>query len=159
MRTTGLSLRLATLEDAAGIAKLSRDEIERGLPWSWTEDRVAASIRHPDTNVVVAGERGSIAGFGIMLYRDEAAHLSLFCVKASNRRQGVGSAILHWLEDVALTAGARRIGLECRRDNAAARNFYGEHGYHEQAIARGYYRGKEDAVRLEKWLLLPTSSS
>jgi len=159
VRTTGLSLRLATLDDAADIAKLSRDEVERGLPWSWTEDRVAASIRHLDINVVVAGDRGAIAGFGIMLYRDDAAHLSLFCVKAANRRQGVGSAILRWLEDVARTAGARRIGLECRRDNAAARNFYGEHGYHEQGIARGYYRGKEDAVRLEKWLIAPETTS
>jgi ribosomal-protein-alanine N-acetyltransferase len=156
VRTTGLSLRLATPDDAADIAALSRDEIERGLPWSWTEDRVASSIRHPDTNVVVAGERGGIAGFGIMIYRDDAAHLSLFCVKKSHRRAGVGGAILRWLEDVARTAGVRSIRLECRRDNAIARNFYGEHGYHESAIARGYYQGKEDAVRLEKHLVPPS---
>jgi ribosomal-protein-alanine N-acetyltransferase len=156
VRTTGLSIRLATPDDAADIAAMSRDEIERGLPWSWTEDRVASSIRHPDTNVAVAGERGGIAGFGIMLYRDEAAHLSLFCVKASLRRQGVGSAILRWLEDVARTAGARTIRLECRRDNDAARNFYGEHGYHERAIARRYYQGREDAVQLEKFLISPS---
>ena len=67
----------------------------------------------------------------------------------------VGSAILRWLEDVARTAGARTIGLECRRSHAVARNFYGELGYHEHAIARGYYRGREDAVRLEKWLVPP----
>jgi ribosomal-protein-alanine N-acetyltransferase len=91
-----------------------------------------------------------------MIYRDEAAHLSLFCVKASHRRQGVGSAILRWLEDVARTAGARCIRLECRRDNAAARDFYGEHGYHERAIARGYYQGREDAVQLEKFLIPPS---
>jgi [ribosomal protein S18]-alanine N-acetyltransferase len=155
VRTTGLSIRLATPDDAADIAALSRDEIERGLPWSWTEGRVADSIRNPDTNVAVAGERGGIAGFGIMIYRDEAAHLSLFCVKASHRRQGVGSAILRWLEDVARTGGVRTIRLECRRDNDAARNFYGEHGYHERAIARGYYQGREDAVQLEKFLIPP----
>ncbi len=156
MRTTGLSIRLATPDDAADIAALSRDEIERGLPWSWTTDRVASSIRHPETNVAVAGERGALTGFGIMVYRDETAHLSLFCVKASHRRQGVGSAILRWLEDVALTAGARSIRLECRRDNVVARNFYGEHGYHERAIARGYYQGREDAVQLEKYLVPPS---
>ena len=156
MRTTGLSIRLATIDDAADIAALSRDEIERGLPWSWTQERVAAAIRNPDTNVAVAGERGGIAGFGIMVYRDEAAHLSLFCVRASHRRQGVGSDILRWLEDVAVTAGARCIRLECRRDNVAARDFYGEHGYHERAIARGYYQGREDAVQLEKYCVPPS---
>jgi ribosomal protein S18 acetylase RimI-like enzyme len=78
-------------------------------------------------------------------------------VKVPHRRRGVGSAILRWLEDVALTSGARSVRLECRRDNLVARNFYGERGYHEQTIARGYYRGKEDAVRLEKWLIAPAS--
>jgi len=36
--------------------------------------------------------------------------------------------------------------------NLAARNLYAEHGYHELAITRGYYRCVEDAVRLEKHL-------
>src|SRR5678816_3545983 len=56
-------------------------------------------------------------------------------------------------EAVAQSSGVTRIDVECRRDNAGGRNFYGEHGYHEHVIARGYYRGIEDAARLEKWLV------
>ena len=150
-----ISIRLATVGDAAEIAALSRDEIERGLGWSWTEARVSKSVGDVDTNVAVADERGALTGFGIMKYRDETAHLLLFAVRRTHRRQGVGAALLNWLETVAREAGARRIHVECRRDNAAARNFYGEFGYHEHAIARGYYRGVEDAVQLEKHLLPP----
>ena len=73
--------------------------------------------------------------FGIMSYREETAHLLLFAVRRTHQRQGIGSAVLDWLEAVARVAGIRRIQLECRRDNAAARNFYGEHGYHEQVIS------------------------
>lgn len=131
---------------------MSRDEIEQGLPWSWTEGRVAAAIRHVDTNVAVMGERGAIIGFGIMAYRDEAAHLLLFSVRKQSRRQGLGTKMLRWLEEVAITAGLQRIVVECRRDNDVARNFYAEAAYHEMAISKGYYRGVEDAVRLEKWL-------
>jgi [ribosomal protein S18]-alanine N-acetyltransferase len=145
-------VRLATRADAPDIAAMSRDQIEQGLPWSWTEGRVLAAIQHPDTNVAVVGERGALVGFGIMAYRDEVAHLLLFSVRPTRRRQGVGTQLLRWLEDVAVIAGLLRIVVECRRDNEAARNFYAESGYHEMAITKGYYRGVEDAVRLEKWL-------
>jgi ribosomal protein S18 acetylase RimI-like enzyme len=145
-------IRLAGRGDAAEIAAMSRVQIEQGLPWSWTEARVAGAIRNADTNVAVVGAPGALRGFGIMAYRDELAHLLLFSVRPECRRQGVGSALLRWLEDVATTAGIQRISLECRRDNAAARNFYAESGYHELAISKGYYRGVADAIRLEKWM-------
>lgn len=147
------SVRLATRVDAADIATMSRDEIERGLEWSWTEGRVLRAIANRDTNVAIVRERGDLIGFGIMAYREEAAHLLLFSVRSSHRRRGIGRLLLDWLERVAREAGIRRILLECRRDNTAARNFYAEHGYHELAIAKRYYQGVEDAIRLEKWLM------
>ena len=145
-----VAVRLATPADAAEIAAMSRDYIEHGLPWTWTPERVAHSIREPETNVVVAGDHGGITGFGIMYYASEDAHLLLFAVRSAQRRRGIGSAILRWLEDVARAAGAKRIRVECTRENAAARNFYCEHGYHELDIAKKTYRGLKDGVHLEK---------
>jgi ribosomal protein S18 acetylase RimI-like enzyme len=150
---TSSAVKLATRADAADIAAMSRDEIEHGLPWSWTEARVLRAIGSPEINVAIVRETAALVGFGIMAYRDEVAHLLLFSVRKSHRRQGVGRHLLCWLEQVAKDAGIRRILLECRRDNAPARNFYAEHGYHELAISKGYYQGLEDAIRLEKWLL------
>ena len=149
------TVQLATLADAEEIAAISRDQIEQGLGWSWTVGRVQHSIRDADTNVAVVRDGNSILAFGIMKYRDEVAHLLLFAVRTSRQRQGLGSLVLRWLETVAQSSGVTRIDVECRRDNAAGRNFYGEHGYHEHVISRGYYRGIEDAVRLEKWLVAP----
>lgn len=148
---TNVAVRLARLADAAEIAAMSRDSIERGLPWTWTEDRVANAVRDPETNVVVARENGALLGFGIMFYASDDAHLLLFAVRQENRRRGVGSAILRWLEDVARTAGAKRIRVECLRENSAARDFYGEHGYCELVITPKFYRGVKDGVHLEKW--------
>ncbi len=149
---TETSVRLATPADAPAIARMSRDQIEHGLGWSWTESRIERAIRDPDINVAVVRENETLLAFGIMSYRDEKAHLLLFAVHPAHRRRGIGTVVLHWLEDVARSAGIGRIHVECRRDNEAARNFYGEHGYHEQEIARRYYSGVEDAIRLEKWL-------
>jgi ribosomal-protein-alanine N-acetyltransferase len=146
-----IDVRLATLSDVSQIAAMSRDYIEHGLPWTWTEERVAHSIRDSETNVVVAGERGSLIGFGIMFYASDDAHLLLFAVRAAHRRRGIGSAILRWLEEAARVAGAKRIRVECTRENAAGRNFYCEHGYHELQITTKMYRGIKDGVHLEKW--------
>jgi ribosomal protein S18 acetylase RimI-like enzyme len=155
MKPRTLTIRLATREDAAAIAAMSRELIEQGLPWSWTEGRVARAIANPDTNVIVAASQGGLGGFGIMSYVGDEAHLVLFAVAAGQRRQGVGSAMLEWLETVAREAGVRRVQVECRRNNGAARDFYGEHGYGERAIVPRYYRGIEDAIALEKYLWPP----
>ena len=157
MKTADVAVRLARTSDAEGIAVMSRDYIEHGLPWTWTAGRVAAAIGAPDINVVVVGERGAIQAFGIMSYPDDDAHLLLFAVLRDQQRRGVGSAILRWLQEAACTAGAKRIRVECRRDNVAARNFYCEHGYHELSITTKFYRGLKDGVHLVKWLRSDTS--
>jgi ribosomal-protein-alanine N-acetyltransferase len=152
-----VAIRLATRADAADIAAMSRDYIEHGLPWRWRQDRIAAAIANPDTNVAVVGDPGAVVAFGIMSYAEVDAHLLLFAVRRARWRMGVGSAVLLWLEAVARSAGAERILVEARRDNAAARNFYNEHGYHERTIKKAMYSGLADGVRLEKLLRSETS--
>jgi [ribosomal protein S18]-alanine N-acetyltransferase len=147
-----VTVRLARLADAADIAGMSRDYIERGLPWTWTEERVARAIVDLETNVAVVGEPGAVAAFGIMYHTHEDAHLLLFAVRRAQQRKGVGSALLRWLEEVARNAGAKKIRVECLSRNQPARLFYSEHGYHELTLTRQMYRGVADGIHLEKWL-------
>lgn len=147
-----LPIRLAVAADADAIAAMSRELIEQGLPWNWRPERILAAIRAPDTNVAVVRSGAALAGFGIMEYLESDAYLVLFAVRPEHQRQGLGSALLRWLEASAIAAGAERIRVDARRDNVAARSFYNEHGYHEVAIRRGRYRPGVDGVRLEKWL-------
>ena len=152
------SIQLAALSDAEAIAAMSRELIEYGLPWSWRAARVARAIRHPETNVAVARMGGELVGFGIMEYLETDAHLVLFAVRAASQRQGIGSALLRWLESCAAVAGAQRIRLEARWENTAARTFYNEHGYHEVVIKPGRYSAAVDGVQLEKWLRQPAAA-
>lgn len=145
-------VRLAAASDAAAIAAMSRDYIEQGLGWSWGPRRVLAAIRNPERNVAVIGSAPAVVAFGIMHYTDTHAHLELMAVHPSSRRRGLATALLGWLEKVALSAGAERIVVECRRSNDAARCLYLKGGYHERLIARGMYSAIEDGIRLEKWL-------
>ena len=124
MSSSELSLRLARPVDAAAIARLSRDQIEYGLRWRWTPKRVAASIRAPDVNVLVACVRENMAGFAIMRYGDDDAHLDLLAVAPPYRRAGVGRQLLEWLEKCAVVAGIFSVALEVRAGNEGAQRFY-----------------------------------
>lgn len=150
--TPGPPVRLAQPEDAEHIAAMSRDLIERGLPWNWRSSRVLNAIRNPETNVAVVSVDGALVAFGIMEYAETHAYLALLAVRPSRQRRGIGSSLLSWLEVSARVAGAQRIRLETRRDNAPARTFYNELGYHEVAIRQGRYSDGIDGIVLEKWL-------
>ena len=148
MTSCGLSLRLARPAEAAAIADLSRDLIEYGLPWRWTPMRVAASIRAPDVNVLVACIQGNIAGFAIMRYGDEDAHLDLLAVAPPYRRLGIGRQLLEWLEKCAVVAGTFSVTLEVRAGNEGAQLFYKRMGYRPLVHLPGYYQGIEAALRM-----------
>lgn len=144
------TIRLARHADATAIARMSRDYIEHGLGWGWTATRVLRSIRDRATNVAVIHQGGNLLAFGIMRYDDQTAHLLLLAVHPVRRRRGMAAALVAWLEAVARTAGIERIRVETRAGSDAARAFYRSRGYAEMERIAGYYRGVEDAVRLEK---------
>ena len=143
-------IRLALTADVSGIAELSRDVVEHGLGWRWTPERVLNKLRDQETNVIVGCDQQRLAGFGIMQYKQDEAHLMLLAVNAAQQRRGIGTALLSWLEQTALTAGIGCIYLETRMLNAEARNFYRKLGYREIRTISNYYRGKEDAVFIAK---------
>jgi len=150
IKNSGFDIRLAATADVHCIAEMSRDVVEYGLDWRWKPDRILTYVRDRDTNVVVACDNRRLAGFGIMKYKQEEAHLMLLAVSAAQRRRGVGTTLLSWLEQTALTAGIGCIYLETRLLNTEARDFYRKLRYREIRTISGYYQGKEDAVLIAK---------
>jgi ribosomal protein S18 acetylase RimI-like enzyme len=138
--------------DARAIAHLSRDFIEHGLVWSYTEARILRAIQDRSTNVAVAHDRGCLLAFGIMYYGETTAHLALLGVQPTQRRRGLARNLLSWLEESAMTAGIKLPRVEARTDNPAGIAFYERLGYTIHVRVPGYYQGIIDAVRLEKRL-------
>lgn len=147
-QSSDLTLRLAAPADAAPIAVMSRELIEAGLPWTWTPERVARNLAHPETLVLTARDGAALAGFAVMQFGEERAHLSLLAVRTDCQRRGIGRSLLRWLTESALTAGLTSVHLELRESNLGARRFYIKQGYTETLRIPGYYRGVETAVRM-----------
>ncbi|HSV34785.1 MAG TPA: GNAT family N-acetyltransferase [Ramlibacter sp.] len=143
-------ITLASPGHARAIAGMSREYIEYGLGWSWTQARVLKAIQDSETNVAVAPAADDLMGFGIMRYGEHKAHLVLLGVHPDHRKRGLGGLLLAWLEASAVTAGLERVQLEARVDNPEAIAFYRRHGYSLNGVVPGYYRGQVDAVRLAK---------
>jgi len=147
-----LLLRAAHRSEASQLASMSRLLVEHGLRWRWTARRIHSAIADPETMVLVASLDGEIAGFAIMAFGDEQAHLQLLAVRPERRRTGTGRRLLEWLEASALTAGIRNIRLEVRTANAPARAFYHRLGYQYLGQLPGYYDGIEPASIFAKTL-------
>jgi len=100
--------------------------------------------------VLTARGAAGVAGFAIMRYSDDVAHLNLLAVDPAHRRRGIARSLMAWLEESALTAGTFIIGLELRALNEAAFAFYSRLGYRELGRVPGYYQGLEPAIRMAR---------
>ena len=143
-------LEPARIADAARLAAMSHELIESGLRPAWGAERIGWHVRHPESVVLTARSDRSIAGFAIMRYAEEVAHLNLLAVDPAHRRRGIARRLVTWLEETALTAGTYTIGLELRAQNETAQDFYRTLGYREVGRVPGYYQGIEAAIRMER---------
>jgi len=148
MTAHAIAVRLASQRDAHAIALMSRDLVESGLGWKYDAARVQHAIRERETLTPVACDRGGIAGFAIMEFGEERAHLVLLAVRPTHRRTGIGRRLVEWLVESARTAGIASLHLELRAGNEAARGFYRALGFDETIVVPGYYRGREAALRM-----------
>lgn len=144
------TLRLARIADAALIAAMSETYIEAGLAPTWPASRIARHLRDPDSVVLCAVDARELAGFAIMRFASDSAHLNLLAVAPRCRRRGTGTRLLCWLEETALTAGTFHVSLELRSGNRPALDFYRRLGYRETGTLPGYYQGIETAIRMSR---------
>ncbi len=130
------------------MASLSRREVEYGLPWSWTTNRLGRFIRLASTNAYIAEIDGQFAGFSIASIGESRAHLVLLAVEKKCRNQGVGRQLLEWQVLAAQTAGLTDMSLEVRATNSDAQRFYAAANFQKIRVLPQYYSGVEDAIRL-----------
>lgn len=152
MSSDDIIIQPALPDDIGMVAELSRDLIEDGLNWTWNAPRIVRTLRHEESTLICALDGDVIAGFALMVFGRETAHLNLLAVRPEYRGIGIGRLLHDWLEHSVVTAGIGRIILEVRARNNVARTFYKQLGYQENAILEGYYQSVETAVRMIKEL-------
>ena len=107
-----------------------------------TEDEIAAAMREDPSDdlapprglLLVAREEGSVLGCaGLRMLPGHVAEVTRVFVVPAARRRGLGSRLLHCLEDHARQHQMSALRLDTRNDLIEARRLYARHGYREVA--------------------------
>jgi ribosomal-protein-alanine N-acetyltransferase len=117
----------------------------RSLPKPWSEEIWREELSSPFGLYMVLAEGGALSGHvGLKLIFDEV-HVMTLAVRPERRRRGLGQALVEAALADPASAGARRVYLEVRPSNLAARALYSSLGFTETGVRPRYY-GDEDAL-------------
>lgn len=112
----------------------------------WSEESIRAMFSEKGYWNLTARDDGSLVGYiGMKAVLDEA-DITNVAVDPDRRRQGIGKMLLRGLLAKAGELGIRRIFLEVRVSNTAARALYEQAGFRTVDVRKNYYeKPKEDA--------------
>ncbi len=138
---TELLLRRMRVSDLAAVMEID----QRSLPRAWSEAVWREELLGPFGLYLVVEEDGAISGYiGVKLVADEM-HVMTLAVRPERRRRGFARVLVEAALTDPKSVGVRRVYLEVRPSNLAARALYGSLGFVETGLRPGYY-GNEDAL-------------
>jgi [ribosomal protein S18]-alanine N-acetyltransferase len=122
--------------------------VPEAAPWSADYSRLASL---GNLSVRVAETEGVVCGFVVFRTMADEAEILNLAVDSTSRRRGIGSRLMEDALAACKTAGVKRIFLEVRDSNDAARKFYLRMGFTEVGRRRKYYsEPMEDALVLAR---------
>ena len=113
----------------------------------WSRDTFEKSLASEACRFLVSEENGKISGYaGIYLAPEEAELFSIAC-DPSEQRKGIASGLMDEIFHILQIEGAKKLFLEVRSSNEAAKKLYRKYGFKEIGIRKEYYqKPTEDAV-------------
>ena len=112
----------------------------------WHPDTFRRLLERPGAELWVTEEDGGVVAYAVLWCILDEGELANIAVLPAVRGRGVGGRLLDHLVDVARDRGVRRLFLEVRESNAAARGLYETRGFREVGRRRAYYdKPREDA--------------
>ena len=140
-------IRAATADDCDAITALEAS-CQGTDAWSaWlVRDGVEGNL--PTVRYLVAEVDDQVVGYAVASFAGDIAELQRIGVTPQARRTGVATALVDEVVAEAPGAGADRLLLEVRDDNAGALAFYAARGFNEIDRRPRYYRDGTAAVVL-----------
>ncbi|MEQ1813097.1 MAG: ribosomal protein S18-alanine N-acetyltransferase [Candidatus Nitrotoga sp.] len=90
--------------------------------------------------------KNEIIGYAVLMQAVDEVQLLNISIAMQYQRQGFGMRLLSELKNLIRHLGVRRILLEVRQSNQAARDLYQAAGFVKIGVRRGYYKGADVVV-------------
>jgi ribosomal-protein-alanine N-acetyltransferase len=120
------------------------------FPHPWSRANFSESLASGYDAWTARDDAGSLAGYYLLMYAVDEAHLLDVAVAAGRQRQGLGRYLLDRIGERARTQGMSSVLLEVRPSNTRALEVYRRYGYREIGRRKGYYPAhggqREDAI-------------
>lgn len=142
-----LGMQLSDLDQVMTIEKAS-------FPTPWKRSFFEYDLRRKGGYCFVAKENDEILGYVNAWHIGDELHLANIAVAGKSRHQGIGSALLTKIIDIALENNCTRIFLEVRVSNTIGQKFYEKFGFTTFYLRKKYYPDGEDAIVYGKNIVL-----
>lgn len=140
-------IRRMVMEDGAAIAELEYSLFRD----AWSEKSILETVKQPGAICLTAEKAGRTAGYLLAYTAAGEAEIARIGVVKELQRQGVGRELIKTLETIGKQSGIKRILLDVRCKNKAARALYEREGFTEDGIRKSFYSNpEEDAVLMSK---------
>jgi [ribosomal protein S18]-alanine N-acetyltransferase len=144
-----VTVRTASVDDADAVVGLEQACLGADA-WSPALVLPAVAGELPTVVVLVAEADGVVVGHAVASLVPDVAELQRIAVDPDHRRTGLATALLDAVLAAAHDAGAERLLLEVRDDNAGALAFYARHDFVEIDRRPRYYRDGAAAVVMRR---------
>ena len=141
-----IELTGGSAHDLPTVDRLMQAAFDPRFGEAWTSGQCLGVMAMPGVWLTLAHVDDRPAGFALTRAIADEAELLLLAADSTQRRAGIGSALLRAVLADAGARGVTRIHLEVRADNPAVA-FYTRHGFAKVGERRDYYRGTDGLRR------------
>ena len=136
-------VRRMTMEDAAAVAEMEHQLFSD----AWSEKSVLDTLGLPNTVCLTAEKVGRIVGYVLAYTAADEAEIARIAVAQEFQRQGAARTLMKELSDICAQKEVKKLLLDVRESNAAARALYVACGFKEDGIRQRFYENpQEDAI-------------
>ena len=142
-------VRRMTMEDGAAVAEMEHQLFSD----AWSEKSILETLDQTNTICLIAEKAGRTAGYLLAYTAADEAEIARIAVVKELQRQGAARGLLTELESVCGSEGIKKILLDVRSGNSAARALYANAGFKEDGIRQRFYEDpEEDAILMSREL-------
>lgn len=137
-------------DDILKIVELENSTLNTSLGY----DMLKSSLENEMAYFFVLEENENILGYISTMFDGEIVEILNFCVDKNSQHKGLGTKILSFIDNFFYTLKAKSMILEVRDKNVNAIKIYEKFGFEKIHVRKNYYSNGDDALILEKKILL-----